>query len=136
MIFLMYERAAKCTTRGARSAVCILKVAIAYKRYHIAGVCCVYKLQGENVTCRGCFNLQHASRRSFDSYHIAAKLDSLAQLLERNLFLEHPPFSLVNWDRCYAGNRPRIVGVPLSGIAQISCKRLKPPQKTIGFIWD
>ena len=34
------------------------------------------------------------------------------------------------------GNRPLMVGVPLSSIAQISCKRLKPPQKTVGFFWD
>ena len=29
-----------------------------------------------------------------------------------------------------------MVGVPLSSIAQISSKRLKPPQKTVGFFWD
>ena len=29
-----------------------------------------------------------------------------------------------------------MVGVPLLSIAQISSKRLKPPQKTVGFFWD
>ena len=58
----------------------IQKRAILYVHSIALLVCCFYKLQGENVTCRGGFNIcsiQHVSRRSSDSY-IAATLDGPA----------------------------------------------------------
>ena len=96
-------------------------------------VCCFYKLQGENVTCRGGFIIQHVSRRSSDSY-IAATLDGLAQLrgfysLKTVPLPEGGPCFLVignGWHRSpyfeYCANK-------LQATEAI-------PQKIVGFFWD
>ena len=46
---------------------------------------------------------------------------------------EFKRYHLPDGGLCYADNRPQMVGVPLLSIAQISCKRLKPPQKLLEF---
>ena len=55
----------------------IQKRAVLYVRSIVLLVCCLYKLPGEIVTCRGGFVTQYVSRRSSDSF-IAATLDGLA----------------------------------------------------------
>ena len=48
-------------------------------------------------------------------------------------FIPWKQYHLPEGGVCYAGKRPRMVGVPLSSLAQISCKRLKPLRKLLDF---
>ena len=54
----------------------------------------------------------------------------------KELITWKPTIFSCDYGTCYVGNWPLMVGVPLSSIAQISSKRLKPPQNTVGFFWD